>query len=361
MTERYLTARPGKNGTTRFFWQPPAALAEHGFKLTRLGNDAAEASRQAELLNAGLDAFRAGQPTQQKTITTLAQLIADYKKTLDWKHQLTTSTRKSYSYAMRLLLAQMPDQPVRTITPALLERFYATLRRTPAAQMQAARVVRILMEHAIRRGILTLNPALKPRLSYTPTRAMLWKPEYITAFVQAADTLQLFDMGTAVLLNEWTGQRPSDIMALRMDAFQQGRLRLTQKKTGATVELPVDMVPHIAARLAEQVKRNLERNPASIFLLPGMRGLGMNEAQFRSVFNLIRKAAKLPATLTFRTLRHTAVTRMGEAGVSVQQIAAVTGHKLKTCVNILETYNIATSKMAEEAFRMRMAAERMAV
>jgi hypothetical protein len=48
---------------------------------------------------------------------------------------------------------------------------------------------------------------------------------------------------------------------------------------------------------------------------------------------------------------------MGEAGVPPQQIAAVTGWKLKTCLQILERYNIITSKLAAEAFRTRLAAE----
>lgn len=356
MTPRYLTSRPGKAGSKRYFWQPPATLAAHGFKTQRLSNDEAAAAVQAEFLNAGLDAWRATGAEPATPLGTVASLITSYKASFHWREH-SAGTRKSYDYAFRIIRAKFGAANVRIITPMELETFYRTLRRTPAKMMQVARVMRVLMEYAIKRNLITVNPATKPGVSYTAPKGELWTHEDVTAFVAAADALGIFDMGTAVALNEWIGQRPSDISSMRLDAYRNGKMYKRQKKTAAEVELPVDMVPHLQARLAEQVRRNLEANPASIFLLPGVHGAGMSESVFRSTFNLVRRAAGLSEKLTFRTLRHTAVTRMGEAGVIPQQIAAVTGWKLKTCLQILETYNITTSKMAAEAFRTRLAAE----
>lgn len=357
MTERYVTTRPGKNGTQRIFWQPPARLSEHGFTCQRLSDDPVHAGRQAQLLNAGLDAFRSTGQEPPAPIGTLARLVADYQASFRFRER-SPATRKSYDYCIRIIRAHFGgDRQVRAITAAELEQFYRSMRRAPARMMQVARVMRILMEHARRRDLVAVNPAIKPGVAYAPEKGELWPREAITAFVQAADALGAYDMGTAVCLNEWIGQRPSDISSLRLDAYRNGKLYKRQKKTKAEVELPVDVVPHLQARLAEQLRRNRLANPACPFLLPGVRGIGMSEAAFTAAFNLIRNAAGLSKKLTFRTLRHTAVTRLGEAGCTPQLISAVTGHTLKTCVQILETYNITTARMAEEAFRLRLAAE----
>ena len=353
MSARYVTTRPGKDGAVRRFWQPPAALKCHGFVTQRLSDDAAQAEAQAAPLNAALDDWRTTGQAPQLPKGSIAALIADYKASHLWR-ELTRSTRKSYAYALRVIRAEYGNDPVRGMTAWELEKFYRRLRRTPAKMAQVSRVMRVLMEFAIKRNLITVNPAAKPGISYTAPKGMLWSRQHVDAFVAAADKLGLFDMGTAVCLNEWLGQRPSDIYTMRQDAYRGGALVKTQKKTGAEVQLPVDLVPHLQQRLAAQLLRNPQ---GSRYLLSGITGLGMSENSFNTLFNLIRTAAELPKNLNFRTLRHTAITRMGEAGVPLQHIAAVSGHSFKTCEQILDRYNIRTAKMAQEAFRLRLASE----
>src|SRR3546814_1856244 len=93
---------------------------------------------------------------------------------------------------------------------------------------------------------------------------------------------------------------------------------------------------------------------------------------FRHVFALVRRCATLGGQVSvepdsdetvamnelwFMHLRHTAVTRNAEAGVSVPRIAGVTGHKLKSVEDIIDRYLVRTGKMAREAFRQRLEAE----
>jgi hypothetical protein len=61
--------------------------------------------------------------------------------------------------------------------------------------------------------------------------------------------------------------------------------------------------------------------------------------------------------LLLRWLRHTAVVRLAEAGVSTLGIAAVTGHAPKTVETILERYHVRTKKAARRAFTARLDAE----
>jgi integrase len=53
--------------------------------------------------------------------------------------------------------------------------------------------------------------------------------------------------------------------------------------------------------------------------------------------------------LHFHDLRGTAVTLLSEAGCTPQQVAAITGHSLKTVHRILERYLARTRGLAEQA------------
>ena len=55
--------------------------------------------------------------------------------------------------------------------------------------------------------------------------------------------------------------------------------------------------------------------------------------------------------------RHTAVTRLAEAGCPATLIRAITGHSLSTIEQILERYLVNTPALAAEAFKKRMARE----
>jgi hypothetical protein len=73
---RFYVEKPQKGGSILRYWQPSAALARAGFKTVPLSRDKAEAIRQAEALNAKVDAWRGGMPVLAKnTHGTLPWLI----------------------------------------------------------------------------------------------------------------------------------------------------------------------------------------------------------------------------------------------------------------------------------------------
>src|SRR3546814_619213 len=53
-----------------------------------------------------------------------------------------------------------------------------------------------------------------------------------------------WSVGTAVILNEWIGQREGDVLGMLRSAYQDGALRFEQSKTKVDIDLPVDLVPH---------------------------------------------------------------------------------------------------------------------
>jgi hypothetical protein len=62
--------------------------------------------------------------------------------------------------------------------------------------------------------------------------------------------------------------------------------------------------------------------------------------------------------LWFMPLRHTALTRLHEAGAGEGQISAITGHSLAAIKSILDRYLIRTGDLARLASAKRMEAER---
>jgi integrase len=55
--------------------------------------------------------------------------------------------------------------------------------------------------------------------------------------------------------------------------------------------------------------------------------------------------------LQFRDLRRTAMVRLAEAGVTVPEIAAISGHTIETTTRILEVYLSRNFAMAKAAIR----------
>lgn len=200
----------------------------------------------------------------------------------------------------------------------------------------------------------------------------LWTDTEIAIFSAVAELKGWFSIGTAVEMNGWCGQRQGDILALKRAAYRQGGLALNQAKTGAHAPLPVDMVPGLPERLADQICRNKEagkaKEPANgnvatvspYLILCESTGTRWQEDHFRHKFAEIRQeAARWCPSLArrqFLLLRHTAVVRLAEAGCEMPEIASITGHTLASVNNILSRYHVRTKVQAESAFRKRLLA-----
>jgi len=164
-------------------------------------------------------------------------------------------------------------------------------------------------------------------------------------------------------------------------------LSIRQSKTGAGVTLPVDLVPHLACRIEEEIARTDARfagwpvKPAQLIVYEST-GRAYTGDHFRHPFAEIRAAAAelhpsfevnypLPgrgtedpeaftvrmADLWFMHLRHTAVVRRQEAECDHSLIAAVTGHAHKSISTIIERYGMRTRKLAGLAVQKRLTAK----
>lgn len=400
---RYLTQVSGPSGgLPRYYWQPSSKLRAEGWRPQRVPLDwdrydsaselQAAAIARAQELNAEMDqqrgaaalgAVRAPVPPSQRT---LGDLITAYKSSSAFTG-LADKTRRGYVQCLGKIEAWGGDAPVRVIGAAQVQKLLASLSATPAYANAVGRVLRLVLEHGRRHGYLTVNPAMRPGLTASAPRGLIWPRASVTAFVAAADRLGRFSVGTAVLLNEWLGQREGDILRLPRHAVRSGTLFIRQSKTGAGVALPFGMVEHLVRRLEDEEARQRARVGDSGILplqliVSEETGLAYREDNFRHVFAAIRaEAAKATPTfeiehlmpgrdmrdaeaftvrmadLTFMALRHTAVTRLAEAGCDAGLISTISGHSQATVVQLMERYMVRTAELARVAFQRRLDAE----
>lgn len=363
---RYLTARPNKGGKTRYYWQPDKTLAQAGWKMRRLSDVLTEAMVQAQEINQSLDQWRinAAEGPVNNRPGTIDALIEKYKQSRKYKEK-ADKTRKDYNYYLDRISEWAGDTPAAAINAKMVQDLYEINRGKSARKASyLIQVLRLLFSYAERESIIPIgtNPARRPGLDYKAGKGIVWTSESVQHFVQTADRLGFYSIGTAVMLNEWLGQRRGDLLKMSMNAYRDGSLFIRQSKTNAEVILPVDMVPALKARIEEQIRQNKKtdskRKIAGTALIQQRGGRPYTDEGFTSIFDRIRaEAAKdMPAlkTLVFKDLRHTAVTRLAESGAEIPMIAAVTGHTFRSCQDIVDRYNVRTSRMAQEAFRRRI-------
>lgn len=397
---RYLVSRPGVGGLPRWFWQPHGRLRVEGFRTQRVPADwaryadatalEAAAIAAAQALNSAMDAARAGrleaavQPPAP-AVRTVSALIAEYTASNEFKSR-AKATQRGYRQCLAKLEGLIGDAPVAAIDEVRVQKLRAKLSATPAYANACIRVLRLLFEHGRRTGWrpwLPVNPAERPNLQGSDPSGIIWPPAAVAAFVAAADAHGRHSLGTAVMLNEWLGQREGDVLRFARNALRGNRLLVRQGKTGAGVPLPLGRIAPLVARVEAELLRSAGYDPLpSTILVCETTRLPWQPDFFRHEFARIRAiAAKAhpsfeidyllpgrdpsdPAAftvrmqdLTFMHLRHTAVTRLAEAGSDLAEICSISGHSMVTAQTILKRYMVRTSALAERAIQRRLDAE----
>jgi len=122
----------------------------------------------------------------------------------------------------------------------------------------------------------------------------------------------------AIGLGLFTAQRRSDVIRIGRQNIKNGVLTLRQQKTGTTLAIPVH------AELAKIIAASATGDLTFLVTNRGrpFSGNGLNDA-FRDWCN----EAGLPTTCKFHGLRKAALTRLAEAGCTVHEIQAISGHK----------------------------------
>lgn len=365
---RYFVEKKNKSGTSRFYWQPDQALRDAGWTPVRLADNRHDAIAQAEGINRHLDEWRAGREAQPADGApgTVYALIRSYKKSRFFL-KLAKKTQKDYVNCLEVIREWAGDAPLQVISAKMVQNFYDDLRATGKTRKAdyVIQVLRRLFSYAENESLIPkgANPAARPGLEYRAAKQKIWPAAAITHFVKTADRMGLHQIGTAVMLNEWIGQRRGDLLALRSANIKDGMIdTITQNKTGAQVAgLDITIIPELKARIDAQLAMNVNKGENARLIQQTGSGLPFADDWFAKCFAAVRDEAArdMPdmAALKFQTLRHTAVTRLAEAGCTPQEIASITGHAIKNCEDIIDRYNTRTAKTARNALIKRYKSE----
>lgn len=120
----------------------------------------------------------------------------------------------------------------------------------------------------------------------------------------------------AVLL--YTGQRRSDAVKMGLQHVRDGRISVTQEKTGARLQIPIH------ARLQAEI----DLMPAGqLMFITGVNGKPMVSESFGNAFGEWCEAAGLPNDSSPHGVRKAAGRRLAEANCTAKQIMAILGHQ----------------------------------
>ena len=228
-----------------------------------------------------------------------------------------------------LALAPSTQRPLR----AILERFRAERgdKRIGLLQRQhiiallrskkrfAARhwlmAIRALMKHAIEIGLREDNPAAGVKLPNLKTDGYhSWTEAEITQFQAYHGPGTRARLALPLLLH--TGQRRGDVIRMGRQHIRDGILHVRQQKTGIELAIPVHAT--LTSTITEAPADHLT-------FLTTRTGKPFSPAGFGNYFRDCCNEAGL-SHCSAHGLRKAAARRLAEAGCTMQEIAAITGH-----------------------------------
>lgn len=247
---------------------------------------------------------------------SVASVIEEYQRSPDYL-RLSPSTRKTYKRNLDLMHEAWGRLPV----ASLRRRDVLRTRDALASSGRSGRanewvnVCGVIFGFAVDREYRDDNPALRVK-RFAPNEYHRW-PD---ALVDHAVATLPEPLARAVVLAVHTGQRAGDLVAMLWSDFDGEGVRVTQIKTGAKLWVPAHR--DLKACLAEW---SAGRNAVTI--LENSRGRPWSPTAFTPRFSQVIRKDPTFNGYVFHGLRKTAAARLAEAGCSVHEIAAITGHR----------------------------------
>lgn len=275
---------------------------------------------------------------------TFSQLIRDYLHSPEFAKR-AESTKREYRRMLTKAEGQFGDMPLAALEDPRVRKDFldwrAEVAKTSGEREADHRlsVVSAMLTWARDNGqIATNHLAGFKRLHKVDRSDLIWLPEHIEAFMAVAS----LEMQRALILALHTGQRQGDLLKLAWTNFDGSFISLRQGKTGRRVEIP-------CTAALKHMLDGLDRSAAVV--LTTKTGRAWTARYFKAQWEQTTKAAGIDR-LHFHDLRGTAVTMLAEAGCTSPQIAAITGHSLRTVDSILDRYLARTRALATGAITL---------
>lgn len=343
----------------RLWWEPETDLRELGFAPVELDPGRLTwSTREAERLNGLVQKMR-GAPAQVETRAnrrTMRALIADYVTSPEFLEK-AAATQRDYRQGFRAIEDKWGDSLVVDFSKRVVYQWYRTLLTEKGPYVAAAtkRKFSVLMSHAVLMEWREDNPALRLKILTPPRRGRVGDWVELDTLTAAARMLGLTSMELAILLAVYQGQRRSDIIRARREAFASQAWLLRRQKRGNAggFELHPEVRGPIDAMLATAGERerllHYEGTPDRPVDQPYTDDL------FGKIWARVRakaaEAAPTVATLQFRDLRRTFATMARAGGADPREVADALGNKAFSDDELSQVYMPPTYESASEAVR----------
>jgi integrase len=255
---------------------------------------------------------------------SFGELVQTFYSSGDLK-QLKDSTKVEYRRLIDKANAKWRDVPLEGITRKALLAYRDKLAATPVTANNLMRVLSTLLTFGVDRGLIKENPIRD--LKKLKVQSEGWRP-WTEAEVEVFTTLAEGAPRIAFMLALYTGQRRGDLLKLRWDQIRDGKLTLVQGKTQKPLVLP----------LHAKLQRELElwkaaRKITGTTVVHRENGQPYTDDGFGTIWT--REQNRLGVKAPFHGLRKNATIALIEAGCTVQEAQAITGH---ATLNMLSHY-----------------------
>ena len=272
---------------------------------------------------------------------TFNGLIRDYLHSPEFGKR-AESTQREYRRMLARCEEQFGDMPLAALEDPRVRQDFMTWRAKVARSSgereadNRLSVISAMLSWGKENGRVFSNHVSGFRRLHTADRSeLIWLPDHIEKFMAVAP----IEMQRALILALHTGQRQGDLLRLTWGNYDGSTISLRQGKTGRRVDLPCTAA---LRRMLDGMKRD------ATVVLTTRTGQPWKARYFKAQWEAATKAAGITG-LHFHDLRGTAITMLAEAGCTTPQIAAITGHSLKTVTTILDRYLARTKALASEA------------
>lgn len=272
-------------------------------------------------------------------------------RTLNWYYRNVETLRKFDEELWTI--------PAASITHVMANGIYKKLREQKGIAFSKALISTIRPAYhwaMVEMGLVPANPFKDLRISTPPPRLRVGSLEEMKHLIAIADKEQRPDIGDAIMLGLCTGQRQNDRLLFKLKKKNGNTLSFKQSKTGALVEVPA--IPPLLQRIeAAEKRRNRQQSKIPTLLIneKDTRSWPEDGDSYRRAFRKVCNTAAqtMPSLKGFRDqdLRDTAVTWLANAGCTLPEIAAITGHSIDNIHSIMKHYLAQTPEQANMAMQ----------
>lgn len=286
---------------------------------------------------------------------TFGHLVAAYLGSAEFDG-LRDSSKTEYRRHLERAREKLGKIRLTGISKPVVIEYRDSLRATPRTANNALAYLKQLLNFAVEREMIPINPAASVKRLRDPGEG--WQPWPAAALERfAADSKGAARI--AFYLGLYTGQRRADCLAMRWGDITNRTISVRQQKTGARVQIPIDFRLEREIEAARQAaeKRVQERAAAGksaalpLTIVHRQNGQPYTDDGFGTIWN--REQHRLQCNgLPFHGLRKNAVIALLEVGCSRDEVMAITGHATDEMVTHYSR-QIDQGKMAARAIAKR--------